>query len=84
MRMGVRSAYESMVTDQTRKDRAFALDHVNVQDCPDRAVVVSVPPPDPRAVKMAHHLPGQADVQSSLSGRQRRWSRAEPKKTFRA
>ncbi|HEY2631148.1 MAG TPA: hypothetical protein VGI26_02085, partial [Solirubrobacteraceae bacterium] len=38
-------------------------------NCPDRAVAVSAPPPDPRAVEMAHHPPGQADVQHSLSGR---------------
>lgn len=41
------------------------------QDCPDSAVVVSAPPPDPRAVKTAHHPPGQTDVQHSLPGRHR-------------
>ena len=37
--------------------------------CPDRAIVISASPPDPRAVEVAQHPPGQADVQNSLPGR---------------
>jgi hypothetical protein len=40
-----------------------------IQSCPERAVVVSAPLPDPRAVKATHHPPGQVDVQYSLPGR---------------
>ena len=40
-----------------------------LQNCPERAVAVSAPPPDPRAVRTTQHQPGQADVQFSLPGR---------------
>jgi hypothetical protein len=50
-------------------------------DCPDRAVTVSAPSPDPRAVETAQYAPGQTDVQHSLSGRHgagRARSRSKP------
>ena len=50
---------------------------------PRRAIVVSAPPPDPRAVEVAHHPPGQADVQNSLPGRHEE-GRARSKGVLRA